>query len=486
MSRVVAFWGKAAPVAKQVSSRSHCTYAPDGQSFSFSWDSIYGQQIVLEKLRLQVIKESQELTRSLTELFPYIDFSTFALSKIVDDTESSLSLFDRPENRAYFQPFIDLILAHLGHDGTSNPDVEPTTPVFDSKGKLKKKPAREWLEGPQDVLRKALAHFYRTVGVPPRPWQTSDLLYRDLAGYSRNLRLLHNGVSYISNPRAKQRDKLMYDAFWALPSHLSIVFIFLLGVVRPIEILLMNKLKVPTDEHHHYIFVDTKKKPQHASSIFNTSTINNILIHNTTPELAYESRAYRHIMQSIIDHHFAHLHIDTVSTLIADAGNGMAQHTPETHANNYARDKASQATGIPLSERNKQFAISGAFHSWFGFTPEQSSNWSTMVNYRPSEDVNLHRRLALDTARRLVIENYGLPVGTKESCADRVRDLMNIRPFLRPASNGDDGSFQLGDDVLTQVTGCIVYGIAKPSALSYPPLGGFSPQDVAMAIVVVS
>ena len=154
----------------------------------------------------------------------------------------------------------------------------------------------------------------------------------------------------------------MYDAFWALPSHLSIIFIFLLGVVCPIEILLMNKLKLPMDEHHHYIFVDTKKKPQHVSSILNTSAINNILIHNTTPKLAYESRAYCHIIQSIIEHHFANLHIDTVSMLIADAGNGMAQHTPETHTNNYAQDKASQATGILLSEWNKQFAISGAFH----------------------------------------------------------------------------------------------------------------------------
>ena len=134
ISWVVAFWGKAAPVAKRVSLRSHCIYTPDGQSFSLSWGPIYGQRIFLEKLQLQVIKESQELTQSLTELFPYIDFSTFALSKIVDDTESLLSLFYYPENRAYFQPFIDLILTHLGHDDTSNPDVEPTTPVFDSKG----------------------------------------------------------------------------------------------------------------------------------------------------------------------------------------------------------------------------------------------------------------------------------------------------------------------------------------------------------------
>src|SRR5882672_11089687 len=146
MGRLVNAWTKAKPLALETTSRGGCSWAPDGQSFSLTWLNIKGREIDLERLRRQVVKEKEELKETLTTLFPYVDFSEFLLSKVVDNAEDPTSLFDRQDNKAFFKGFIDKIWAHLGRDRAAHPDLTPTTPIFTSTGKLLPKRAKEWLE----------------------------------------------------------------------------------------------------------------------------------------------------------------------------------------------------------------------------------------------------------------------------------------------------------------------------------------------------
>lgn len=429
MSRLVNAWSKAKPLAMETTSQGGCSWAPDGQSFSLTWLNIKGREINLEKLRRQVIREKEELNEKLVSLFPYIDFSEFLLSKVTDNAQDPTSLFDRPDNVAFFQPFIDQIWGHLGRDSASHPDLTPTTPIFTSTGQLRRKLAKQWLEGPRDILRCILRQFYRTTGIPPRAWQTSALLYRPWGSYLRNFRLLRHGTSFISHPKAKQRDRLMYEAFWAQAPHLGLSCIFVLGVVRKVEIELLKMLGIPTFDHEHYIFVHTNVTSHPDSFIFSTATINEILQTDTTPELAYEARAYRNVFQSIYDNHFARLHPDAVEKILRSAANEQAQHTDQQHDGFYALDEIAKGTGMPLSKRSRQFAVSNAFHSWFGFIPGDV-DWSSYTNYRPSEDKEVHKLLALDTARRLVIKHYRITDGKVADRSQRVAKITTSKPYL--------------------------------------------------------
>jgi len=43
----------------------------------------------------------------------------------------------------------------------------------------------------------------------------------------------------------------------------------------------------------------------------------------------------------------------------------------------------------------------------------------------------------------------------------------------------------LGDKVLVQVMTAVIYGIGQPATFSFPPLGGFSEEEVATALILV-
>jgi hypothetical protein len=503
MSRLVRAWVVVKPIAMETQSGSYCAWNPDGQSFILSWGrSIRGRLILLERLRQQVMAEANELVKSLTDLLPYVDFSTFSLSQIADDAGAPLSLFDRVDNKSVFAPFIQQIWIHLGREKVTPSDsVTMTTPVFSSSGAILQKKAEDWLTGPAHLLRLILAHFYRTVGIPPRGWQTSDLLYRPLGQYSRNFRLIRNGTSFIGNPKAKQKDRLMYDAFWALPPHLGATLIFYLGVIRPVEIEILALLGKPTQEHCHYIFVHNHAKSTESSYVFTTGTINEILSQGPL-ELAYESRVYRHVMESIFDYQLAQLHPDALNLVLQRAVGGQGQHTQSVRDAHYAKDDVAVGTGMPLSKRNGQFAVSQIFHAWYEFT-RKDINWQSLANYCPSHIMIENKNLAFDTARRLVMQSYGIINGNASERAARVAKLVVSKPFLLGSEVcpwhyfltlltnsfqglSDSGKWEVfGDEVLVGVSATLVYGNRQPPALSFPPLGGFDSERIAIALTLV-
>jgi hypothetical protein len=426
MSRTVNAWNYVKPFAMTTKSKSSCTWSPEGHVLNLTWDKIRGREIDVDVLRRLVKTEAQELTQAVKDTFPYLDLSDFTLSRIADNPESPESLFDRTDNKTIFKRYIDQIWTHLGRYNTAG--VTPATPIYNQYGRMNKKAATSWLEKPANLLRLMLRHFYRTCGIAPRAWQTCDLLYRACGGYMRNFRLLRHNTPFIGNPKAKQRDKLIYDAFWALPAHLGIVFLIILGVVRPIEIKIMDELGIPTHEHKHYIFVYTNKRRPLTSYVMVTSTINEVL-HCGKPELSYESRAYRHVFQAIFDHHICHLHPDSVEHMLRSAGDNQAQHSELTHDDTYAQDEISRGAGLPLSKRNQQLAISKGFHSWFEFSPGDI-RWSSYANYQPGKDINVNKALALAVARKLVIRCYGVADGGERQRKQCVARVMASKPFL--------------------------------------------------------
>jgi hypothetical protein len=432
MSRVVDQWVSLQPIAKQSTAKGGCTWSPDGQTFSLTWGHIRGRNIDLGILRQRVVEQADQLRQTLVDLVPCVDLSQFQLSRVTDDAESPQSLFDRQDNKELFQPHIDRVWAYLGRpqppgaDHNSSPKYD--TPIFNRSGKIQQKAAKHWLESSAELLRLILRHFCRTCGITPRAWQTADLLYRSVGVFMRNFRLLRHDTPFIGNPKAKQHDRLMYEAFWALPPHLGIILIFYLGVIRPIEIEIMKNLGIPTVDHEHYIFVHNHKRPTLSSYVFSPSTVNEVL-HCGTPELSYESRACRKVMGSIYDHHLCHLHQDSWESLLRSSGHGQAQHTENTNDGHYAQDEISRATGMPLSKRNQQMGVSKAFHSFFGFLPG-SLGWGSCANYRPKEEHEQYITIALGVARRLIVEEYGVANGTPSQRIQRVSELISSKPFL--------------------------------------------------------
>ena len=432
MSRIIDQWVSLTPIAKQSTAAGGCSWVPDGQSFSLRWGRIRGRNIDLDTLRRRVVEQADELTQTLVDLVPCVDLSQFRLSQVTDDAESPQSLFDRQDNLELFQPYIDRVWDYLGRPpspGAESGDFAKfDTPIFTRHGKIKEKEAKTLLKRIAHLLRLILRHFCRTCGITPRAWQTADLIYRAVGAYLQNLRLLRHDTPFIGNPKAKQNDRLMYEAFWALPPHLGIILIFYLGVIRPIKIEIMKCLGIPTQDHEHYIFVHNHKRPPLSSYVFTPSTMNEIL-HCGTPELSYESRAYRKVMASIYDRHLSHLHQDSWESLLRSSGNDQAQHTENTNDGHYAQDEIARATGMPLSKRNQQMGVSKAFHTFFGFLPGNIS-WSSLANHCSRKEQEQNIAIALGVARRLAVEYYGVANGTPTHRAERVAELMSLKPFL--------------------------------------------------------
>jgi len=388
-----------------------------GQSFTLTYGSVRGRHIDLECLRRQVVQEGCELMAELCKVAD-LDMKSFSLSQISDDAGLSTSLFDDERNIAIFRPYIKHVYAYLRNGNGGKPGTMNTTRTTHFMVQTRK------------FLQMIAAHLYRTSGIPPRAWQTVQFLYRSFGQYLRNLRLLPSSLPFIGNPKAKQMDRLIYDAFWLLPPHLGIALIFYLGVFRPVEIAILESRGIPTEQHRHYIFVSTQR-PTNGSYIWKTSHLNKVLQAGTTPELSYMAATYRNVMQAIVDKHFSNLHPHTFPRILQEASNGQAQHQARTHDTSYAVDEISDGVGLPLSARDRQFLVSRAFHVWYRFTPEDH-DWCQYQNYHPNEVMESHMKLALMRARPMVIEEYGF-ARSKISCEDRARLVGRViekKPFL--------------------------------------------------------
>jgi hypothetical protein len=412
MSRIYMWWRYAKPAAAAEPGKVVIEWSSDGSSFLFTWKHIQSRKIDLVTLRNHVFNEGEELRSTLALLVPFMDASTFDLS-LIHDNLGSTSLFDQGPNKAVFQPYISKLqeMLHTTHN------------VYDTHGQFVEKQAKGFLLRSQTILQNVMVHFCHTCGVPPRAWQVGGLLYRTAAHYERNLRLLQNEVVYIGNPKAKQRDKLVYESFWALPPHLGRILIFILGVIRPVEIELLRKLHIPTEEHQHFIFVQTQKQARLTPYAYTSTVVNKLLVASKT--LSMEARAERHIFTTILEQRIIPESRSPMQSAVIHQGQHCAK-TKETH---YAIDHIQKATGLVAGSREWQLGVSHALHAFYGFVSVESG-WHQDQNRNIDEEMQKNWLDALDVARRLVVREYKVADGNHLERMSRVSHLMRLKPFM--------------------------------------------------------
>jgi hypothetical protein len=155
----------------------------------------------------------------------------------------------------------------------------------------------------------------------------------------------------------------------------------------------------------------------------------NTTLQKAVPDLAYEVRAYRHVMQAIYDNQLSNFPSHAVKKLLDNADHQQAQHSSTTHDSHYARDEISHGTGLLSSTRNSQLAISRLFHAWYGFVPFELT-WDSLSNDAGSPTISNHLPFAMGTARQCVLLHYALTGVGHVHSAQQVFRLMQLKPFL--------------------------------------------------------
>jgi hypothetical protein len=426
MSRLYSWWPDVKCVAKLEPGNVKIDWSADGSHLLFSWSYIQARKITLSQLKHEIIREAQELKLVLGNIVPGVDLSTFDSSNVVDDPASPVSLFDRPENKAIFEPYIQQLRQAL-KQGPHNTGGTSSSFVYNTTGRIMKKRAQTLLARSEVFLGKALVHFCKTIGVPPRAWQIGEFLYRAAGQYDRNTRLLNNRIAYIGNPKAKQKDKLVYDSFWALVPHLGSILMVYLGAYRPVEIEIMQDLNIPTAEHTHYIFVHMTMQKTLSSYAYSPTKVNSLLKGVEDSVIPYEARALRHIFTAIIEQHFPppHKPADKGSAVVS-----QGQHELNTKEGWYARDQIQRSTGLSVSSRNRQLAIGQSLQAWVGFVPAnyEYSYYGDRPNIGIIEE---NRQYAFNLARSLILQgDYCVADGDQSTRKSRVMQLMTLKPFL--------------------------------------------------------
>jgi hypothetical protein len=433
MSRLYSWWPQVKSVAKQEPGNVKTDWSADGSHFLFSWSHIQSQKISLFQLKLEIIREAEEVKSAFANIVPGINVSTLHLSMVVDDPGCPVSLFDRPENKAIFEPYIQQVRQALRQGPHNNGN---DSFVYNSAGKIVKKRAQAFLARSEAFLGKALVHFCKSIGVPPRAWQIGEFLFRAAGQYDRNVRLLNGITAYIGNPKAKQKDLLVYNSFWALVPHLGLIFIIYLGVYRPVEIEVLDDLDIPTEEHKHYIFVHMTKQKTLSSYAYSPTKSNSLLKGAKDSVIPFEARALRHIFTAIIEQQFPppDMPADSSESVVSSQG----QHDLRVTKNGwYARDQIQRSTGLSVSSRNRQFAIGQTLQAWVGLVPG-SYEYSYYGNRRNVANIEENKQYALDLARSLILQgDYRVADGDQSTRKSRVAELITLKPFLtgRKVSN---------------------------------------------------
>lgn len=462
---------------------------------TITWGHISNRTIRLTDLKKCVHQSLASLDDALTFALPLAaDYGLFSLDDISDDIASPHSLFDRTDNLKVFESFIDKIWNALDFGASASsgyPSFRLSAGFTASPNKKKK---LDVLERFKKVLDASLLALMLTCGVTPRAWQIKKLLYRRSGSSRRNIRLHKNGRIIITNPPAKQSDMAEYTAFWGLVHKLGTALVFYLGVIRPIEIRMLEELQVPVLDYAIYICVDNTKRTTGflRSPLYNTTDVNRLLIKS---DFGAETRVLRHVAIGILRQHFPELM--RVSKPGDAPGDRQSQHKFFTGLVNYARDETLQGTGGSAQDCEQQLAVSYAIQEIYGLL--STTGYGPMSNV--IDDIDKYKNYALATARLLVAkQDPGYSLGGLSGTADGVSctcsKLMRTRPFLlskhvrclfnwtgysklKPVQNPQ------ADEVLVQVTASLVYGEVT-SSLNFHPPNGYCTNYPATAVALVS
>lgn len=304
---------------------------------------------------------------------------------------------------------------------TNNVTSGAHTSLKTRAGSWNHKKVRSYLKNAQTLQDTMLVAFHSSIGIPPRPWQTTYLTYRPYEYPNPNINILHGQV-IIQNPSAKQLGMKEYSALWALPPQLSRVIVFYLGVIRTIEIRLLEILSIPTDQHKIYIFTRlTSTKRDSLCFRYSTSQLNEVLV---SSELGLDPLAMRHVFIALFRRHHPHL-LESEGTGISVVDD-QSQHNRLTGDLHYSPDEIMRSTGSPITHSTRQLRVSHTLQAQYG-----------MIT--PSSDIDPtgnRRRHALYVARHHILQRFcEYRIMSEEDAgwsqrAERVRELLVKKPFL--------------------------------------------------------
>lgn len=423
--RLKTAWILASAEAKREASAVEVTWNPSGQSFSFTYRN-RTKTIYLSQLKSAAINSCDELLTHLQQLLPpTVDFSKFSLDKIAGfrGTSLSKSVVDDTENRKIFQEYVDVVWEAISQKaGNAECKKKNLISLKNNSGIWNKKRVEKYLGISQNLQDAALVAFHASIGIPPRPWQTSALSYRPFGQPKPNINVLHGQV-IVSNPIAKQIDLKEYSAIWALPPQLGRVLVFYLGVIREIEVNLLSQVfKWPTEEHKVYIFTRLSKKTA-ASSVFSysTSQINQILV---ASELGLDPLALRHVMIALFRRQYPLLLQPEPAG--ASSVDEQAQHLRLTGDIHYSPDEVIRSTGQSITRTGRQMLVSQTLQAQYGMIEPIGT----------TIDLGEHRLHALYQARHQILlggSGYGIVILQEEGWkarSKRVEDLLERMPFM--------------------------------------------------------
>ncbi|KAI5983643.1 hypothetical protein EDD15DRAFT_2376174 [Pisolithus albus] len=466
--RFKSVWYDATPTAFKESSKIGHGFQPDGTAIVIDAAG-EGHCINLVDIGKEAHRILMEAEALIYECLPEETcsiFSTFQdLSQLSDDLNDPASIFRQRGNAAFLRPSIVKAEASILQH-------------FNSEEKM-----LQWLQNNDRLLSLFLTAFALTCSIPPRAFQFASLQYDRCpeTGSSRGLFLI-DGTLAIGKPAAKQSGRSRQDCLWFLPSTLASSLTFYLAILRPVVVKVLTRLRKEVIHQDTYIFCRTIPRTAGCHS-WNGDEITKILQRHTKPLNIHISTALlRQLYTAFFRQYFPGL--CGGAALEDSLVDRQGQHRFYTGKQHYGQVIGSipRSLGIDLTEARKLGAMSQLLHIVFGLrSPDEQ--WRVLLEDSHFLPSSKHDRHALDTARVLVLCNYGISSGgTGPPAALRAQGVLEAHPYFGlPTKPGES----FGDAVLIQVFHAYLFGDGGPRQFDETPPGGYHVADAARAIVLI-
>lgn len=420
--RFKSVWHDAAPTAFKESAKIGHGFQPDGTTIIV--DAVgkrhqinlvdignEARRIVLEAEAL-IYQCLPEGTRGMFTSFP-------ALSQLSDDLNDPVSIFRQSGNTTLLEPTINTVGQSLLQSLTSENAMHT------------------WLRHNEDLLSLFLVAVALTCGIPPRGFQFASLQFDRCSetGASRGLFLI-DGCLAIGKPAAKQSGRSRQEScLWFLPPALASCLAFYLAVLRPVVIKVRTRVRKEVDHQDTCIFCRSIPRIAGAHSWSGDEISQMVQHHTKNLNINLSIALLRQLYTAFFRQYFPGL---------CDPGaqedslvDRQGQHRFYTGQRHYGQliGNVPRSLGIDLTEARKLGAMSQLLHIVFGLRPPDE-HWRPFLEDAHFLPHAKHARHALDTARLLVLYEYGiLSRGTGPPAAIRARKILLAHPYFRLVSS---------------------------------------------------
>jgi hypothetical protein len=244
----------------------------------------------------------------------------------------------------------------------------------------------------QDSLLAAIVY---TMGIPARAFQLHQLMY---SGEDCNVLLYEHDV-LIAFPMAKQKGMLVYAVAWVLPHLVGAALLAYLGAVRPLEIDLLIRQRVPQPKlqeyHSRYIFVRAHgHKTKRESWALDTQQLNAVV---KDLGVGLSVGTLRHLVIFLLQAHCP----GVVRAQTEDershgeAVDEQAQHTKTVGDVHYGGNVIRKRAGLDPYQMKRVKDLSLAYHALLGISSHSSLAFTNVLQKLPAASLAL-----METYRR--------------------------------------------------------------------------------------